>query len=96
MLRHHGRLCVIYLPERLAEVMDAMRQHCLEPKRLCFVHSNASSEAKMVLIEAVKEGKIGLKVERPLCLYDEDGNYTDEVRQIYGRNLPIRETCGAL
>jgi tRNA1Val (adenine37-N6)-methyltransferase len=96
LLRHHGRLCVIYLPERLAEVMDAMRQHCLEPKRLCFVHSNVSAEAKMVLIEAVKEGKIGLKVERPLCLYDEDGNYTDEVRQIYGRNLPIRETCVVL
>ena len=95
LLRHHGRLCVIYLPERLAEVMDAMRQHCLEPKRLCFVHSNVSSEAKMVLIEAVKEGKAGLKVERPLYLYNEYGNYTDEVRQIYGRNLPVGETCGS-
>ena len=43
----------------------------------------------MVLIEAVKEGKTGLKVERPLYLYNEDGNYTAEVRQIYGRNFPL-------
>jgi len=96
LLRHHGRLCIIYLPERLAEVMDAMRQHCLEPKRLCFVHSNVASEAKMVLIEAVKEGKTGLKVKRPLYLYNEDGNYTAEVRQIYGRNLPIGGPCDGL
>jgi tRNA1Val (adenine37-N6)-methyltransferase len=93
LLVHHGRLCIIHLPERLAEVMDAMRQHYLQPKRLRFVHSNETSEAKMVLIEAVKEGKTGLKVERPLYLYRGDGIYTDEVRSIYGRDtLPIGES----
>ncbi|HMK55565.1 MAG TPA: tRNA1(Val) (adenine(37)-N6)-methyltransferase [Dissulfurispiraceae bacterium] len=85
MLKHHGRLCMIHLPERLAEVMESMRQYYLEPKRLRFVHSNAGSEAKMVFIEAVKEGRTGLKVERPLYLYDDNGDYTDEVRAIYGR-----------
>jgi tRNA1Val (adenine37-N6)-methyltransferase len=85
LLKHHGRLCIIHLPERLAEVMAAMRQHNLEPKRLRFVHSNLKSEAKMVLIEAVKEGKSGLLVERPLYLYDADGQYTDEMLEIYGK-----------
>jgi tRNA1Val (adenine37-N6)-methyltransferase len=85
LLKHHGRLCIIHLPERLAEVMAAMRQHNLEPKRLRFVHSNLQSEAKMVLIEAVKEGKSGLLVERPLYLYDADGQYTDEMLEIYGK-----------
>jgi tRNA1Val (adenine37-N6)-methyltransferase len=65
--------------------MAAMRQHNLEPKRLRFVHSNLKSEAKMVLIEAVKEGKSGLLVERPLYLYDADGQYTDEMLEIYGK-----------
>jgi len=97
LLRHHGRLCIIHLPERLAEVMDTMRQHYLEPKRLRFVHSNETSEAKMVLIEAVKEGKTGLKVEGPLCLYNGDGSYTDEVRSIYDQDtLPIGESCDSL
>ena len=97
LLIHHGRLCIIHLPERLAEIMDTMRQHYLEPKRLRFVHSNETSEAKMVLIEAVKEGKAGLKVERPLYLYKSDGIYTDEVRSIYGGDiLPIVEPCDSL
>jgi tRNA1Val (adenine37-N6)-methyltransferase len=74
-----------------------MRQHYLEPKRVRFVHSNETSEAKMVLIEAVKEGKTGLKVERPLYLYKDDGGYTDEVRSIYGRDtLPTGASCDSL
>ncbi|MGO9378946.1 MAG: tRNA1(Val) (adenine(37)-N6)-methyltransferase [Dissulfurispiraceae bacterium] len=96
MLKHHGRLCIIHLPERLAEIMESMRRYYLEPKRLRFVHSNFGAEAKMVLIEAVKEGKAGLKVEKPLYLYTEDGNYTAEVRAIYNRPLPNGETCDGL
>ena len=97
LLLHHGRLCIIHLPERLAEVLDTMRQHYLEPKRLRFVHSNETSQAKMVLIEAVKEGKTGLKVDRPLYLYKGDGSYTDEVRSIYGRDtLTIGKPCDSL
>lgn len=91
MLKHHGRFCVVHLPERLAEITENMRRHYLEPKRLRFVHSHAGSEAKMVLIEAVKEGKTGLIVERPLYLYDGEGNYTDEVRAIYGRRQHVGE-----
>lgn len=85
MLKHHGRFCVIHLPERLAEVMAAMRQGNLEPKRIRFVHSNTQSEAKMVLIEAVKEGKSGLLVESPLYMYNQDGQYTEEMLAIYGK-----------
>ncbi|MCL5062491.1 MAG: tRNA1(Val) (adenine(37)-N6)-methyltransferase [Nitrospirae bacterium] len=83
LLKHHGRLCIIHLPERLAEIMDAMKENNLEPKRLRFIHSSVSTEAKMVLIEAVKGGRPGLKTERPLFIYNEDGSYTDEMRDIY-------------
>jgi tRNA1Val (adenine37-N6)-methyltransferase len=85
MLKHHGRFCVIHLPERLAEVMAAMRQSNLEPKRIRFAHSNTGSEAKMVLIESVKEGKPGLIVEPPLYMYDQAGQYSEEMRAIYGK-----------
>lgn len=83
LLKHHGRFCIIHLPERLIEIIDIMRQNALELKRLRFVHSRLSSEAKMVLIEAVKGGGTGLKIEKPLFIYNEDGSYTDEMRDIY-------------
>jgi tRNA1Val (adenine37-N6)-methyltransferase len=85
LLRPRGRLFLIHHPERLGELLDTLKEKNLELKRLRFVHSHMCSEAKMVLVEAVKEGRAGVKVERPLCLYDAQGAYTDEVQEIcYG------------
>ncbi|MCI0469829.1 MAG: hypothetical protein L0Y62_07190, partial [Nitrospirae bacterium] len=85
LLKHHGRFCVIHLPERLADVIEAMRLNSLEPKRMRFVHSSRSSEAKMVLIESVKGGRSGIKIENPLFIYVEKGDYTAEMKRIvYG------------
>ncbi|BCB95287.1 SAM-dependent methyltransferase [Dissulfurispira thermophila] len=85
LLRHHGRLCIIHLPERLTEIIDAMRENNLEPKRMRFIHSNVSTEAKMVLIEAVKGGSPGLKTERPFFIYNENSEFTDEMKDIYNK-----------
>lgn len=84
LLRHHGRFCMIHLPERLPEIIKEMTGTGLEPKRLRLVHSTASSEAKMVLLEGVKGGRPGLSVEKPLCVYNEDGAYSAEIRALQG------------
>lgn len=83
-LKNRGRLCMIYHPLRLHELTDELARAGLEPKRLRFVHGNATLEAKMVLLEAAKNGRAGLKVERPLFVYREDGGYTPEMEEIYG------------
>ena len=83
LLRHHGRFCFIHLPERLADIVTLLRAKGCEPKRLRFVHSFIESEAKMILVEAVKNAKPGLVVEPPLCLYNEDGTHTDEIVGYY-------------
>ncbi len=83
MLRHHGRFCFIQLPERLADICVALRHNGCEAKRVRFVHSRIATEAKMVLVEAVRGGKPGLEVEKPLILYDEKGNRTEELLSFY-------------
>lgn len=83
LLRVRGRLFMIHLPERLIEVVRIFSKHRLEVKRLRFVHSRLESEAKMVLIEAVKEGKSALKVEPPLFIYEKNGEYSEEMKRIY-------------
>ncbi len=83
LLRAKGRLCMIYHPGRLSELVHILSEKDCEPKRLRFVHSNRSSEAKMVLVEAVKGGRPGLRVERPFYIYGEDGAYSEEMGQIY-------------
>lgn len=83
LLRNRGRLCMIYHPCRLSELLDVMRRKGIEAKRMRFVHSTPSSEAKMVLLEAVQGGRVGLKVEEPLYIYREDGRYTEEMERMY-------------
>lgn len=82
-LREKGRVCMIYHPGRLPELIEELRDKNLEPKRLRFIHSNVSSESKIFLVEAVKGGSAGVKVEKPLYLYTEEGDYSDEMKSIY-------------
>ncbi|OGW37471.1 MAG: hypothetical protein A2Y97_12730 [Nitrospirae bacterium RBG_13_39_12] len=89
LLNIKGRFCLIYHPYRLSELMEVLKKRGLEPKRLRFVHSNISSEAKMILIEAVKKGKVGLKVDKPLYIYNENRSYTDEVKNIYNSGAKV-------
>lgn len=81
LLRARGRFCVVYHPGRLVELFGGMRAMRLEPKRMRFVHGRADLEAKVVLVEAVKDGRDGLAVDPPLFVYERDGKtYTDAVR----------------
>ncbi len=84
LLRDKGRFFMIYHPHRLAEVSEALRQHALEPKRIRFVHNDPGAESKIVLIEAVRGGRPGMKIERPLFIYTTDGAYSAEVSAMYG------------
>jgi tRNA1Val (adenine37-N6)-methyltransferase len=89
LLKARGRFCMIYHPCRLSYLVDTLKKRGLEPKRLRFVHSTISSEAKMILMEAVKGGKEGLKVDKPLYIYKENGRYTDELEEIYNPSLDL-------
>ena len=77
---------MIFHPERLFEVIDTLRRNRLEPKRIRFVHNDINAASKIVLIEAVKDGRAGIKVENPLFMYNEKGEYTAEVSEMYGKH----------
>jgi tRNA1Val (adenine37-N6)-methyltransferase len=87
LLNEGGRFYVVYLAERLAELLAGMRCFRLEPKRLRMVHSREGEPARMVLVEGRKNGKPGLIVEPPLIVYAGEGrDYTEEVLAMYGMN----------
>lgn len=85
LLRARGRFFIIYHPERLLELVDTLRAYRLEPKRVRFVHNDRSTVSKMVLIEAVKEGRAGVRIEKPLFIYGKEGSYTREIKEMYGK-----------
>lgn len=84
ILKSGGRMYMVHRPHRLIEIITAMKQYKMEPKRMCMVHPFKDKEANMVLIEAVKGGGSWLKMEAPIIVYKEPGVYTDEIYSIYG------------
>lgn len=83
LLNNSGRLCLIYHPFRLIELLTLLISKHLEPKRMRFVHSRAGDDAKMVLVEAVKNSGAWLTVDPPLFIYDDTRKYTDEMKVMY-------------
>ncbi len=91
VLKPGGKLYMIHRPERLADILCLMRERRIEPKRLRFVHPSHSKTATMILVEGAKHGGAKLCLEPPLYVHNEDGSYTDEINQIYGRRCAENE-----
>jgi tRNA1Val (adenine37-N6)-methyltransferase len=81
-LGNKGRMALVYPAVRCADLICAMRQARVEPKRLRMVHSFSHSVASLVLVEGVKGGRAGLVVESPMTIYRQDKHYTDELAKI--------------
>lgn len=79
LLRLKGCMAVVYPALRCVDLLSAMRQTGIEPKRLCMVHSFAGAQASLALVEGVKGGRSGLAVLAPLTIYRRGRQYTDEV-----------------
>ena len=84
LLKVGGRLEMVHRPERLADIFYAMRQANIEPKRVQMVYSNYNKPPSLTLVEGVLGGRPSLKWLPPLFIYDSEGNYTKEVRALYG------------
>ena len=84
LLKPKGRFYLVHRPRRLMDLLCTLRTYHLEPKRMRYIHPFKEEEANMVLIEALHNGGVQMRVESPLIVYDEPGKYTQEVLQIYG------------
>lgn len=84
LLKPGGRFFLVHRPFRLAEIMNTLVRHGLEPKRMQLVHPFADKEPNMVLMEAVRGGKPHVTVEKPLIIFQAPGVYAPEVAEMYG------------
>ncbi|MBR2717462.1 MAG: methyltransferase [Oscillospiraceae bacterium] len=71
LVRPRGKFCLVYPPERLGELICAMTEAGLEPKRLRLVHKDASSPPCAALLEGVLGGGKGLEILPPLFTEEE-------------------------
>ncbi|MGG1249008.1 tRNA1(Val) (adenine(37)-N6)-methyltransferase [Bacillus spizizenii] len=85
LLKQGGKAALVHRPGRLLEIFELMKAYQIEPKRVQFVYPKQGKEANTILVEGIKGGRPDLKVLPPLFVYDEQNEYTKEIRTIlYG------------
>ncbi len=85
LLKNNGKLYLVHRVERFLEIIDKLKEANLMPKRCQFIYPKINSPANLVMIEATKNGKDSLIVEKPLIVHLENGNYTREVLDMFRR-----------
>ena len=83
LLKNGGSFVMAYPPLRLKEVQERLWFHKLFPSRIRFVHGSRNAEARIFLIESVKNRKSECVIESPLFVYNEDGSYSKEMEKVY-------------
>lgn len=85
LLKNGGSLCMVHRTDRLIEIIETLKSNNLEPKRIRLIYPKIGSESNLVLIDARKNGKTGLKILSPLYVHNNDGSYTEEVLKMLGK-----------
>ena len=85
LLKSNSSIYMVHRPDRLADILEALRKYKLELKIIRFIYPKIEKEPNLVLIKATKGAKQFLKMEKPLIVYNQDGTYTDEMLEIYNK-----------
>ena len=85
LLKDLGEFYMVHRAERLVDIMCLLRKYKLEPKNIRFVHSKVDEKPSLILVRAVRSAKEFLKIDKPLVIYKENGEYTDEILEIYDK-----------
>jgi len=85
LLKDKGDFYIVHRPNRLVELCYLLRKYKLEPKILQFIYPRNNENANLVLIKAIKNGGEFLKINTPIYVYDENGNYTKDILKIYNK-----------
>ena len=83
LLKNGKKIILVHRPDRFIEIIDIMKKYGFEPKRMKLCYPKVGMDANILLLEGVKNGKSGLKIESPLIIHNVDGSYTDEVRAMF-------------
>jgi len=84
-LKFGGRLAMIHLPGRLQEIMGALKAQNFAVKRLQLIQPQPGKPPNLALIEAKRGAKEGITFLPTLNIRDNNGEYTDEIKKIYGK-----------
>ena len=85
LLNANKNFYMIHRTDRLAEIIRVLKENNLEPKKIQFVYPSINKKSNLFLIKSTKKAKEGIIVKEPIIVFDNKGNFTDYVLNIYGK-----------
>ena len=82
LLKFGGRTAICQRPDRLADILCAMRANGIEPKKMRLCMHKENKEPFLLLVEGKKGANSGMRLLPPLIL-EENGVPTEEYKRIY-------------
>lgn len=84
LIKNKGRLYMVHRAERSTEAVTLLHQKNFRVRSIQYVYNTPNSdEALFVLIEAVFHSKAYVKVLPPFYIYNNDGDYSDKMLEVY-------------
>ena len=85
LLKFGGNLFMVHQTERMAEIFSVLEKYKIQPKEVQLVQPKKDKSSNIFLVRATKGGKSGLKFLPTLIMYDQNGNESKELQEIYCR-----------
>lgn len=86
MLKNNGHFYVVIRAKSLSNFIILLEKYNLSAKVLKFVYTKNNTNAKLVLIDCIKNSSKDLIVENPIYVYDENGNKSEYINSLYSTN----------
>ncbi|MGF6906405.1 tRNA1(Val) (adenine(37)-N6)-methyltransferase [Fusobacterium sp. PH5-44] len=83
LLKDKGYFSLVHRVDRMVEILEILKKYKIEPKKIRFCYTTLSKNAKILLIEGIKNGNCGLNMLPPLIINEKNGSYTEEVLQMF-------------
>lgn len=84
LLKNNGSLFMISRVERFTEIINTFEKNNIKVKKIQFIYQQNNKESKLFLIEGRKNANDGVKILKPLVLYDNNFNKTKKYKEIIG------------
>lgn len=85
LLKYGGLFYMINRITRLTDVICAMRENGIEPKKLTLLQPKPSKDIDTFIVEGKKGARPYIVVPKPVIVWNEDGTMTDYIRRLYSK-----------
>ena len=86
ILNSEGKFFFCYDVKQINEILLLLNKYKFNLESLQFVHPKISKDATLILVYAKRNSKSLTKILKPLIVFEENGDFTSEVQEIYKKS----------